>query len=236
MTERKGGGFSQAAVMARASMAANARPPAASGALKAASAAIAQARMTGAGIQPQTVATAGLKVRAVEHVAVFVDVKRGEVKVDRSEVTALFDPSACAVMRLAGDGLIDDAQVRAALRFAWAGDRVNGPARVRTVDLDRVSGVACDGMKAQEIDAQARDDWNVARVLLMAAEFRVLDGVMRHDESSARAAVFAYPRFKDRKKLQGMGDQAIISGTERLALEYGYKARNEGQMSQLRLG
>lgn len=218
---------SVAAIEARASMALSARPPAPGPEMRAAAETIVSARMVASEIQPRTVATAGLVAKTVEHVAVFVDVKRGEVVVDRSEVMALFDPSACAVMRLAAQALIDEACVKAALRFAWAGDRVFGPARVRTVDLNRVHGLTGDGLKAAELDCQARDEWATARGLLLRAEFRILDGVMRQDESAARAAAAAYPQFACRKKLTGLGDQALISATERLALELGYKARNE---------
>lgn len=232
--DKKAGGFSQAAVNARASMAANARPPASSPQVKAAAAAIVSARMTGAGVQPQTVAAGKLKVKAVEHVAIVVDTRLG-VKVERSEVTALFNSSSCALMRLADEELVDAAQVKAALRFAWAGNRVLGEVRVRTVDLDRIVGLGAGGANAAEIDAEAKDDWTIARIRLMAAEFRILDGVMRHDEPSGRAAAFAYPNFRDRKKLGGMGDQAIISATDKLAFEYGYKADNERVTREIRL-
>lgn len=169
-----------------------------------------------------------LSVRDVDHTALIHDVRRGEVKVEKSSVKALFDRNACAVMRLAADELIDEDGVKAALRFAWAGDRCFGPVRVRTIDLDRaVGGGHDDGLTGAEIDVLARADWNVARVRLMRAEFTILERVMRYDQTAPQAAKVAYPRYSDRKKLSGMGDQALISACETLSVEYGYKPRRD---------
>jgi hypothetical protein len=214
----------------RASMEAGARPPGPGPESIAAAKAIGEARMSAAGVQPRTVAASGAVPHVVEHVAIVVD-RGGGVEVHRSAVTALFDRSACAVARLHADGLIGWPGFRAALAFAWAGDRVLGGARVRTSGVEpAIAGaILPDGLAEAERDALARQRWLLARARLSAAQFRIVDRVMRHDESAAAAARAAYPRYRDRKKLCGMGDQALIEATQSLAVEYGFEAekRNE---------
>lgn len=232
MTETKGGGGLGLVGASRAKMAAR-DAAALAPVMKARAAAqdtIVSARMVAAELQPHTIAGRAHVATVVEHVAIEVD-RNGATHLERSAVTALFNRDICAVMRLAHDGLIDATGVKAALRFAWAGDRVMGQARIRTVDLDRMPGGDWSGMQAAERDAQARIDWDVATLRLMARERRILDGVMRRDESAHAAAQAAYPQIRSRDKLQGMGDQALISATEKLAVEYGYKAQNERVVS-----
>lgn len=182
---------------------------------------IVSARMLGAGLQAHTVARKGAEPRVIDAIALEVGAD-GDERIERSDVTVLFDRSANAVFRLADDGKIDEAGARAALRFAWAGDRVMGAVRVRTSAFERVARSASDGLIAAEADAQARADWDVARVALMRAEFRIMDGVMRRDEGAAEAAASAFPSISHRQTLTGMAYAALINACERLAGLYGY--------------
>lgn len=200
------------------------RPPSPDAAAYAAADKIVDARMVGAGVQPRTIAGRDVEVIATDFKAI-VTGKDGAERTEQeaSKVLALFDRSACAVMRLAHDGLIAPIGALAALAFAGAGDRVMGGVRVRTVDLDRVRGAAGDGVTEAEKDKIARWRWDVARLRLSRVQFRILDGVMRHDETSTAAARSAYPTYSCRKKLSGMGDQALIDACGLLSVEYGFE-------------
>lgn len=207
------------AASARGSMAAHARPPADADVRTGASA-IVRARMTGAGIQPKTAGALALEPVAVSHESIEVGAD-GETRIECSTTTALFDRRACAVMRLAEAGEIAASGVVAMLRFAAAGDRVVGQARVRTVDWDRHPGHGWDGLEPAEADAVAAERWRLARECLTRTEFRVANGVMRYDLSAPRAYAAAYGGHKNRKVMAARADQALIAAAERLAVAFG---------------
>lgn len=187
---------------------------------------IVNARMTDAGASPFAVARGEARPEVIECVAIEVD-RHGERHVERSEVTVLASPNACAVFRLAAKGAIDETGVKAALAFARAGDMVLGAFRVRTVDYERVRG-GQSLIEAQSV-AVAVERWRAAIEELTRAEFTVLDGVMRRDLSAEVAAREAFPAERGDKKLRGMGDASLISACDRLAREYGFRARNEAR-------
>lgn len=175
--------------------------------------AIIKARMTGAGIQAKT--AAGLTPATIEHVAITIG-RDDCPRVERSEVRALFNRKACAVMRLWQDHQITDDGAFWAVRFAWAGDRVMGPARVRTGRYDDGAIAAASNCGApQEKDAAARHIWDVSRIALGNRLFRILDLVMRHDMGAADAAREVM-RQAHRAKATGMGDMALIEACDRL--------------------
>lgn len=192
--------------------------------VKAAAGEIVAARMTDSGASAYAAARTGAVARVVETVAILVGADGAE-RVERSEATALVAPNACAVFRLAAKGAIDEPGVKAALTFAAAGDVVLGPVRVRTVDFWRVAG----GAPGEAVDgaAAAVERWRIALGELTRSEFRVLDAVMRHDQTSAAAAQAIWPRERERKKLVGMGDALLITSCETLSAAYGFRGRNE---------
>ena len=178
--------------------------------------AIVSARMTSVGLQAKTAGALKLTPTMVEAKAIIVD-SAGKAKVERSAVTALFDNSACAVMRLWRNDDISDDGAFWAVKFAWAGDRVMGAVRVKTSQFDDTPRApAMDGLEPSERDATAREIWDRSQTALGRRLFRMLDLVMRHDASSVEAARAAYPNVRDRKKLSGMGDAALITCCERL--------------------
>jgi hypothetical protein len=186
---------------------------------------IISARMIGAELQLKTVARPEIEVVIAEHVAIRGDAKGGD-GVAKFEVRRLFNRAACAVLRLYHDGEISWSAVKAALAFAHAGDRVLGPVRVRTVEFERLRGaLAPDTLSEIEKDTQARKRWMLAQLALCLEERRMLDGVMRFDESAVEAARAAFPRVRDRKKLSGMGDWALVRGARELAYAYGFETR-----------
>lgn len=206
---------------ARDRMAARHRPPSPSVNHHAAASKIVSARMVSAELQPQTIAYRDIDVVATDVAAMKVG-KDGEERTEASKTLALFDRSACAVFRLAHDGLVEFTGVQAALAFAAAGDRVMGGDRVRTVDFDRVPGGGDGGTEAEKSKI-ARHRWDVAVLRLMRAQFRILDGVMRHDESVEAAGRAAYPKIRNKMKIIGMADQALIDACAALAVEYGFE-------------
>ena len=195
------------------------------------------ARMVGAEVQSQTIAERDVIVVDTDHKAIVVG-KDGEEKVadKASSVLALFDRSSCAVLRLARDGLIEEPGLKAALAFAAAGDRVMGGVRVRTVRFDTVKGGGEDGASDAERNKLARWRWDLARISLSRAQFLILDRVMRHDETSVKAAGSAYPNYSCRKKLSGMGDQALIDACEALAVDYGFESKKTDHRSLSLIG
>ena len=194
-----------------------------------AASAIVSARMTESGASPFAVARTGAVPHVVESEAIEID-SGGAVKVERSDTRVLMARSACAVFRLAAAGDIDEPGVKAALAFARAGDCVLGAFRVRTMDVDRVRVAHAFGFSGDAGDRAmlARERWDIALAALTRQEFRVLDGVMRHDQSAPDAARAAWPRLKDRKTLQGRGDATLVSACETLAVEYGFETKPKG--------
>lgn len=186
---------------------------------------IVRARMVGTGLQLKTVAMGEVGVIVSGHTALKGDGKGG-AGVESFEVRQLFNRAACAVFRLFHEGDIAVPGVKAALAFAHAGDRVLGADRVRTTEFERIRGaIGESGLADIERDAQARQRWLLARLTLCREEWRVMDGVMRHDESAVAAASAAWPKTKDRKKLGGMGDWALIRACRELALAYGFETK-----------
>lgn len=206
--------------------------------LKAAESAREAARMAPDAIQAQTIARSALTPVAVESLVVIKDVVKGEVKVDRHQVTALFNPSSNAVMRLWRKGQITEEGVRACGRFAWAGDRVFRGATPASRVWDGVLGAATPysaALTPPEIDAAARDDWERARKALLRSEWIMMDRVMRFDMGSAEAARVAFKGAgKHVDKLVGMGDAALISAAQRLAVEYGYAAPEDAPLHAMK--
>lgn len=205
--------------------------------MKAAEAKREAARMAPDTLQARTIVTSGSVPVAVESMAMIKDVVKGEVKVERHQVTTLFNPSANAVMRLWRKGQIAEEGVRAASRFAWAGDRVFRGAAPTSRGWDAMLGASTPyaaALTPPEIDAAARDDWERARKALLRSEWIMMDRVMRFDMGSAEAARVAFKGAgKHVDKLVGMGDAALISGTQRLAVEYGYAVEEDIALNRM---
>ena len=194
--------------------------------------AIVSARMLEAGLQPRTAARGALEPHVVEYLAIETGAD-GATKVHRSQVTALFNGAQSPALRLLKLGLIETSGAAAAVAFAAAGDRVMGAVRVKTMRFDKVWAFGASiSMADGERDALARQRWAIAGQVLTRSEFRIIDGVMRHDETAEAAARAAYPRLRGRDKVSGMGDQAMISACEALAIAYGLEPRP--QMRALR--
>lgn len=225
-----GGRVSPVAVARRAAMSVNHRAPGPSEAVKAGAEAIVSARMTGTALQPRTVAARGAEPHIVEHVAIVVDAGGG-LKVERSEVTALFAPTQNPVKRLMEARLVTSAGAYAAVCFAAAGERVArlaGSPCVRTMQYALPSGIGQGHLTEQEADLLASERWKKAappKGALSPGVFAVMDGVMRRGESAVAAAGRYWPMLRDRKRLGGMGDGALIEGCSVLAEVYGFESR-----------
>lgn len=222
---------------AKARLAAASRPPIPSEALNEAARKLVDARMIGAGVQARTLSDRDVVVVNTDHHAIVVGRDGAEKVADEGSATrALFDRSSCAVFRLHADGMIDHPGVMASLAFAAAGDVILGGQRVRTVDFEKVRGTDGEQLNEAERVKIARWRWDIARIRLLAAQFRILNGVMRHDETATAAARAAYPRYSCRKKLSGMGDQALIDACGSLAQEYGFEVKKPSHRSLAGLG
>ena len=196
---------------------------------------IVTARMTGVGLQPKTVGALKMRATIVEPKAIVVG-KDGKTRVERSNEMALFNQSACAVMRLWRDGHISDDGAVWAVKVAWAGDRVYGAVRVKTARMDQeVIGPSVDGLEPSERDTLAREVWDRASAALGRRLFSILDRVMRHDASAVEAARAVFVGVSDRKKLSGMGDASLIEACERLVATFvrGPKSSESGGLRDL---